>query len=117
MAGTLLGVVFALIFQHTTNSLFINTISFYLFQLNLVLGIFNMVPGYPLDGGRAFRAILHWYYKDLRKATRIASYVGKGFAFFLIFMGIAQIFTGSFGGIWLVLIGFFLHFVAGLSYE
>ncbi|MBT4446399.1 site-2 protease family protein [archaeon] len=109
--------VFALIFQNTTNSLFINAISFYLFQLNLVLGIFNMVPGYPLDGGRAFRAILHWYYKDLRKATRIASYVGKFFALFLIFSGIVQVITGAFSGIWLILIGFFLHFVAGLSYE
>ena len=113
----LLAGIFAITYQLTEANLIINAISFYLFQLNLVLGIFNLVPGYPLDGGRAFRAILHWYYKDLRKATRIASFGGKAFALLLIVLGFAQIFTGAFAGVWLILIGFFLHFIAGLSYE
>ncbi len=109
--------VFAIIFQLTETNIIINAIAFYLFQLNLILGIFNLVPGYPLDGGRALRAVLHWYYKDLRKATKIASFWGKAFAFLLIVLGFFQIFSGSFAGIWLILIGFFLHFIAGLSYE
>ena len=109
--------VFALIFTYTTDYLIPNAIAYYLFQLNMVLGIFNMVPGYPLDGGRALRAILHHFTKNLRKATKIASWGGKAFAIFLIFVGIGQIIMGSYGGLWFIFIGLFLHFIAGLSYE
>src|SRR3989344_4445971 len=79
--------IFYLIYSLNGN-IFWTAITFYLYQLNLILAIFNLVPGYPLDGGRAFRAILHAYYKDLSKATRIAARGGKLFAAVLIFMGI-----------------------------
>lgn len=107
----------AIIFLNTTVYLIPNAIAYYLFQLNIVLGIFNLVPGYPLDGGRALRAILHHFIGDLRKATRIASWGGKAFATVLIVLGIFQLFSGALGGLWLIFIGIFLHFVAGLSYE
>ncbi|MEA3494072.1 MAG: site-2 protease family protein, partial [Candidatus Margulisiibacteriota bacterium] len=63
------------------------SITNYLFILNLAVGIFNLIPGFPLDGGRIFRSILWNYYKDIKKATAIASAFGKGFAFFLMGIG------------------------------
>ena len=112
---TLAGIFF-LIFKYNGNILF-SGIMFYLYQLNLILAVFNLVPGYPLDGGRALRAILHAYYKDLKKATRIASQGGKFFAGFLIFLGIFGIITGVVNGLWFILLGGFLWFIAGMSYE
>jgi len=99
------------------NNLYVNAITFYLYQLNLILAIFNLIPAYPLDGGRMFRAILYGYYKDLRKATKIAATGGKIFAWFLGVLGLAQLLTGSGGGLWLIFLGVFLHFIAGMSYE
>lgn len=89
----------------------------YLYQLNITLAIFNLVPAFPLDGGRAFRALLYGYYKDLRKATKIASSFGKGFAIFLIFMGVFSFFSKIGGGLWFVFLGAFLYFIAKVSYE
>jgi len=89
----------------------------YLAQLNLVLAIFNLIPGFPLDGGRAFRALLYGYYKDLRKATKIASSVGKFFAAVLIILGFFSLFSGVGNGLWFILLGGFLYFIAGMSYE
>lgn len=90
----------------------------YLAMINVVLMIFNMIPGFPLDGGRVLRAI--WWYKtgDLNAATRVASRIGKGFAIFLIIMGFLQIATGNFtGGIWSVFIGVFLQQAAESGYQ
>ena len=89
----------------------------YLYQLNITLAIFNLVPAFPLDGGRAFRAVLYGYYGDLRKATKIASSFGKGFAIFLIFVGVFSLFMKEGGGLWFIFLGGFLYFIAKLSYE
>jgi Zn-dependent protease len=99
------------------SSVFWNAIMFYLYQLNLILAIFNLMPGYPLDGGRAFRALLYAYYKDLRKATAIAARGGKIVATILIVLGLLGLFTGTGGGIWFIFLGAFLYFVAGVSYQ
>jgi Zn-dependent protease len=107
--------IFYLIYVLNGNGV-ITAITFYLYQLNLILALFNLVPGFPLDGGRAFRAILYAHYKDLRKATRIAVGVGKFFAGFLIILGLIGMFTDS-GGLWFILIGVFLYFIAGISYD
>lgn len=90
----------------------------YLALINLVLLIFNMIPGFPLDGGRVFRAI--WWAKtgDIDRATRIASQIGKGFAMFLILWGFLSILTGNFtGGLWSVLIGVFVQQAAESGYR
>jgi Zn-dependent protease len=122
-AGPLFSLVLAAIFfgifflSKGLSGIYINSISFYLFQLNIILAIFNLVPAYPLDGGRMFRAILHHYLHDLRKATKIAAIGGKTFAWFLAILGVLQIINGNYGGLWLVFLGIFLHFIAGLSYE
>lgn len=90
----------------------------YLFIINLVVGLFNLIPGFPLDGGRILRALLWSHYKDLRRATGIASACGKGFAFFLIAAGLFTLFTGSLiSGIWFIFIGLFLQEAAETSYR
>jgi Zn-dependent protease len=92
-------------------------VSGYLAFINVVLAVFNLVPAFPLDGGRALRAAL-WYWKgDLRWATRIASRSGEVFGIMLIFLGVLSVLTGDFiGGMWLFLIGLFLRGAAGASY-
>jgi Zn-dependent protease/CBS domain-containing protein len=89
----------------------------YLAFINLALGAFNLLPGFPMDGGRVFRAILWKAMGDLKKATRIASMAGDGIAYLLIFLGIIQFLRGNFGGLWLVLIGWFLHNAATRGYS
>ncbi len=120
IAGPLFSLVLSGIFfliHELNGTVFITAITLYLYQLNFVLAIFNMVPGFPLDGGRAFRAALHWYLKDLRRATYIAAQGGKFFAGVLIVLGIFGMFTGTGPGLWFILIGAFLYYLAGMSYE
>lgn len=90
----------------------------YLGWINAILAIFNLVPAFPLDGGRVLRSIL-WYAKNnLRWATRIASNCGAGFGLILIFLGIITFLAGNIiGGLWWVLIGLFLRGASRTSYE
>jgi Zn-dependent protease/CBS domain-containing protein len=77
--------------------------------VNLLLGGFNLIPAFPLDGGRVFRAILWGRWKNLLTATKTASKLGVAFAYLFIFGGLAFLFTGLFvNGIWFVFIGLFL---------
>ena len=77
--------------------------------INLALVLFNLIPGYPLDGGRVFRAILWAITKNMRRATLIAANFGRFFAFGFIFFGVWQMLTGHMsGGLWIVIIGWFL---------
>jgi Zn-dependent protease len=88
----------------------------YLAYINLALVLFNLIPGYPLDGGRVFRAIVWAVTKNLRRATIIAANVGRFFAFGFIFFGVWQMLTGNFGGgLWIVIIGWFLDNAASVQ--
>ena len=89
----------------------------YLAFINGLLGVFNLVPAFPLDGGRVFRAAL-WHWKnDLRWATQFASRVGSGFGFLLIVLGVVNFMAGQIvGGMWLCLLGLFLRTAASGSY-
>jgi Zn-dependent protease len=91
----------------------------YLAYINALLAAFNLLPAFPLDGGRALRAILWGLRKNLRWATRVSSAVGIGFGILLILLGFFQFFfTGDFiRGIWLFLIGMFLQNAARMSYQ
>lgn len=90
----------------------------YVVYMNAVLAIFNLIPAFPLDGGRVLRAIL-WHFKhDLRAATRVSSNLGKGLAFLLIGLGALSALGGNLiGGLWYLLIGMFLHGAAQQSYR
>jgi Zn-dependent protease len=85
----------------------------YLAYINLALALFNLIPGFPLDGGRGLRAIVWGLTGDFQRATRIAASVGRGFAFVFIFVGMWQVFGGNFaGGLWIIFIGWFLESAA-----
>ena len=85
--------------------------------INLSLGAFNLVPGFPLDGGRILRAIAWGFTHDYNRATRVASRGGQWFAYLMIFLGIWQAVTGNWiGGLWLAFIGWFLLNAAQESY-
>jgi Zn-dependent protease/CBS domain-containing protein len=85
----------------------------YLAYINGVLVLFNLVPGFPLDGGRIFRAIVWGVTRNLRRATIIAGNVGRFFGFLFILTGVWQILGGDFGnGIWIAFIGWFLESAA-----
>ncbi len=90
----------------------------YLGFINLLLGGFNLIPAFPMDGGRVLRAAL-WYWRgDLRQATRIASGAGKGFGMGLMLLGLLSVVTGNFiGGMWWFLIGLFVRGAAEASYQ
>jgi len=85
--------------------------------INVGLAVFNMVPGYPLDGGRVLRAILWWKSGNAVRATRTAARTGQAVGLAFIAWGIFRFAAGSgFGGLWIALIGWFLIQVAGESY-
>jgi Zn-dependent protease/predicted transcriptional regulator len=89
----------------------------YLMRINFILALFNLIPGFPLDGGRVFRALVWKWTGSLQKATRIASTSGQIVAFGFIGFGIFTIFTGQFfNGLWLIFIGWFLQNAASSNY-
>ncbi|MGP1358845.1 site-2 protease family protein [Roseicyclus sp.] len=88
----------------------------YLALINLVLAVFNLVPAFPLDGGRIFRAAMWGWTGDYARATRIAAGLGRGFGAVLILLGVWNLVGGaSFAGIWQALIGLFVISAAGSS--
>lgn len=90
----------------------------YLAFINFILAGFNLVPAFPLDGGRVLRAAI-WHFNDnLKKATRVASYTGSMFGIALIILGILNVLGGNLiGGIWWVLIGMFVRNASRMSYR
>jgi len=89
----------------------------YLAQINFIIGVFNLIPGFPMDGGRVLRSVIWRRKRDYFYATQKASSVGRMIALFFIFFGLFSIFTGGPGGLWLMLIGWFLYSAAQASYQ
>ncbi len=90
----------------------------YLAYINGSLALFNLIPGFPLDGGRVFRAVVWQVTHSFRRATEIAGGAGHLFAWLFIFWGVWQMFGGNFaGGLWIAFIGWFLENAATASVQ
>ncbi|KPK40347.1 MAG: peptidase M50 [Gammaproteobacteria bacterium SG8_47] len=125
IAGPLGSLLLAAVF-HRLNALatsfewptFIVGVTYYLSYLNTVLAVFNLVPAFPLDGGRMLRAALWAWKKNLTAATRVASQIGAGFGLVLMGLGLLAVLQGLFiVGMWWFLIGMFLRATAAASYK
>lgn len=90
----------------------------YLAVVNVVVGVFNLVPGFPLDGGRILRAMLWWWSGRFERASEIASRVGMGVAMLLAALGVARLLAGEpTGGGWFLLLGLFLFQAARRAHD
>ncbi len=123
LASLVLGAIFLGIFfgigeADSLAGQFFSAVSYYIGFINVFLAVFNLIPGFPLDGGRVFRSLIWAITKDLSRSTRIAANIGRVFGYLFIAFGVFQIFTSNFSnGIWLVLIGWFLTNAAVSSYS
>jgi Zn-dependent protease/CBS domain-containing protein len=103
------GLLLALALLSGHGNLLLQSLLVYLGSANVLLGVFNLLPGFPLDGGRVLRAILWKITGSLQTATRWAARVGQGLAFLLILLGVWQFFMGNIlTGIWIGFIGWFM---------
>ena len=102
-----------------------NTILAWLGSINILVGFFNLIPAFPLDGGRIVRSLFWAIFGDLRIATRWASLMGQSIGWGMILAGVAMMFgvhipvfgSGVFNGIWLIFIGWFLINAASAGYK
>jgi Zn-dependent protease/CBS domain-containing protein len=96
----------------------VDAVLLYMAWMNMILAIFNMVPAFPLDGGRVLRSILWAIKGNLRWATHIASQLGAAFGWLLIILGVVSFIGGNFiGGLWYLLIGMFIRGASHMSYR
>jgi Zn-dependent protease/CBS domain-containing protein len=109
-----IGVLFILVSAAMGLPQEVDGIAFWLGSINILLLLFNLLPALPLDGGRVLRSALWSAKRDFAWATRVAAEIGRGFAYLLIGVGLAQIiFLSQFSGAWLAFMGWFLLQAAG----
>ncbi|MDI6716214.1 MAG: site-2 protease family protein [Actinomycetota bacterium] len=121
LSSIVLGAIFFSIFfvaSRVNLGLFIVVPALWLGYINVALGLFNLLPGFPLDGGRVFRSAIWYFTGSLRRSTAIASAVGKGIAYTMIIIGIVgPLFFGLISLLWFVLLGWYLLRAAEAGYE
>lgn len=123
IAGPLVSLAIALLMyagmqltKHFDWPIYIQAITHYLTYVNGAIAIFNLIPAFPLDGGRILRSLLWAWKKNLALATKISTKAGSAFGLFLIFLGIFSFISGNFlSGIWLAILGLFLQRAASSS--
>jgi Zn-dependent protease/CBS domain-containing protein len=110
VSSLVLAGVFGLISQGLPSASPYAALFTYLAFVNLLLGLFNLVPGFPLDGGRVLRSLVWGATGDMQRATVVAAYAGQAFAWLLIVWGFVRLLSGDFfGGLWTAFIGWFLN--------
>jgi len=121
ISSIILGTVFygvAWLMKESAATIAVEGVLTYLAAINWILAAFNLLPAFPLDGGRILRAALWQRKKSLRKATRIASRIGSGFGIVMMLIGVVNFLYGRFiGGLWQFMIGMFLRSAADMSYR
>lgn len=126
LAGPLVSVLIAMVCFYVTRTMTIDTvvqlavfaIVRYLAIVNTAILLFNLLPGFPLDGGRVLRAVLWAWTGNFRKATRMASAVGSALGLGLALLGVWVIIRGSWiGGLWYLMLGSFLYRSARASHQ
>jgi Zn-dependent protease len=97
----------------------VGAIALYVGLANILLTVLNLIPGFPLDGGRILRAILWDHWDDLTRATKVVSQLGNSFALFFIILGVLQILKGQnpIPGLWFLFLGMFMKQSAVGSYQ
>jgi Zn-dependent protease/CBS domain-containing protein len=118
LLASLFGIVW-LLTQTGVSLLAVNQMAAWLGLMNGSLAVFNLAPGFPLDGGRVLRALLWGLTHDMKSATRWASYAGQGLAILIVILGIGLVLLSrqTLSGLWLILIGWFLSNAAGTGYR
>lgn len=118
-ASLVLAALFGLLWLVSlTASPLLHALAGWLAWINLALGLFNLIPGFPMDGGRVFRAIVWSITGNLQRATQIAASLGGLVAYGFIFWGIWQIFNGNWAnGLWVSFIGWFIANASTASYQ
>ncbi len=105
--------IFYLLAYLTKSNIYLYALFHYLGVINLILAVFNLIPGFPLDGGRIFRAIIWGVKKNFQQATHIAASVGRVFGFIFIAIGFLEIMAGLWvDGLWIAFVGWFLESAA-----
>jgi hypothetical protein len=96
----------------------IGAVLLYVALANLLIGAFNLLPGFPLDGGRVLRAFLWHVTGNLRRATRISSWTGQALGWMMVIGGVTEfVFGNTLGGVWLAFLGWFLNSAAQTAYQ
>jgi predicted transcriptional regulator len=118
LTSVALGLVFSLLGALLASMPPLAAPAVYLGRINVFLGLFNLLPGFPLDGGRLLRALIWARGATFRTATRWASYAGHGLAFLFVLAGVGELLGGRvLDGLWIAFLGWFLNNAAEASYQ